>query len=106
VTKRQIKTRFGTFVSGWDANDVWQTRCAGMATRDATPDEAEAWRQETRLTDEGIAAAKAYGFNEFEIATLQDFVLIRERDGYHEKIYFECGVFKVERYRTFREASS
>jgi hypothetical protein len=89
--RAKIKTK------GRDAADVWRDRCAGYSTPDMTPDEVEAYRADRQLSDEGLAAARAYGFNEYEIASLIDFVLVRERDGYTETIFFERGQFKIER---------
>jgi hypothetical protein len=94
--KEPTLTRFGAFPHGMDTNDVWRTRCAGMAMRDATPDEQVAWYAETRLTDESIAAAKASGFTEAEAAVFQDFILVRTRGDYHERVSIVRGVFKAE----------
>jgi hypothetical protein len=89
---------------GRDANDVWMDRCAGYCAPGMSPDEAEAYRADRQLTDEGLAAARAFGLDEFTISALLDFVLVRERGDHHEKLYFERDQFRVEYFHDSREA--
>jgi len=65
------------------------------ARHELSPDEYERMREETRLSDEAIEAARDYGLDEYEIASLQDNILTRYHDDHVEQISIERGQFKV-----------
>jgi hypothetical protein len=76
--------------------------------REMSPDDFDRWRDETQLTDEAIAAARAFGLDEYEIAALQEWEIYRSDPGkdYVEKIYVDGrGQFKVEHHRDLKSAN-